>query len=424
MHWIPVDALLVFLIGLALVLWEIASHKRSCETDLISGAESLHKLDDFLADLLLGPGHETAPVVFGVLPNHLDQVQLRTIRRQGHQDQPVIDQPSRPLLRVDRMVHGGVVQHHQGQGFRPVPAGDPVDQVDDVLPPDRLVVHGMPQLARGIVPSPHDIGPLAAHPGLGFVGLAFGRPGPLHVRDVGEAAFIQVEQPDPPLARRRPAAPQGVLGGGKPLRAALFLSDRRVRFHDNPRAFRPAANRSRLKPGAAGCASLTRRAISCREHGSARAIASAVSSIATVSLGGRPPLWPFSSPINPTSRPPLFQLYPVCSLTPRISATTFAPWPLLKASSPSARGRKSRNGGLRESSSKVRGSASFNSIRKGMLRSQGREQTHKLTSIRSNRLYEHTYSYLPFSARTTLPFRIIIEPRVLMVAGMVRCGCA
>lgn len=292
-------------------------------------AEALEaNLNDLVtrSDLILGPSRETAPVRLGVPPDPLDQVQFRAIRRQVQQHQPVVDQPILPLFWVDRVMHRGVVQYHQSQGLPIFPPGDPVDPIDPIPAPDGRVLHVMPKRAGGIM------------------GVAPGGPGPLHVRKVGEAALVQIKQPDPALARGRLAALQGGAGRLEPLGAPLFFSDRRVRFHDSPRAFRPAASRSRRKSAASGWASFTRRAISRKAHGSARATASAVSNIVAVSLAGRPPLCPFSSPTRPRVCQPFSQLYTVWGVTPRMSDTTFGPWPLLNASTPSARGRKSRTG--------------------------------------------------------------------------------
>ncbi len=79
-------------------------------------------------DLFLGPGLEAAPVVLGVPPDNLDQIQFRAVGRQMHQDQPMVDQPILQFLRINIMVHGGVFQHHQRErghlGFMGWPLGD------------------------------------------------------------------------------------------------------------------------------------------------------------------------------------------------------------------------------------------------------------------------------------------------------------
>jgi hypothetical protein len=84
------------------------------------------------------------------------------------------------------------------------------------------------------------------------VRLALGIPGPLHVGNRAEAAFVQVKQTDFAGTGGFLAVFQVDAGGLELDRAAAFFKDSRERVNDSPLVRKPADNRSRLKSGACG----------------------------------------------------------------------------------------------------------------------------------------------------------------------------
>ena len=62
-----------------------------------------------MANRLLGPRCETSPVVFGVFPDNLDQIQLWAIGRQMEQHRTMLDEPAIERFLIDVMMNLGVV---------------------------------------------------------------------------------------------------------------------------------------------------------------------------------------------------------------------------------------------------------------------------------------------------------------------------
>ena len=191
-------------------------------------------------------------MVFGLLPHDFDRVKFRTVGRQVHQQQAMIDQPIVELFRVDAVMNGGVVQHDDRQRQPWCALGDTVDQCHDGVAADGLRVQIMPEVPRGIVQRAHDIDPLAREAGICRVWFAFRVPSTLHVGDIAETAFVQIKQADFAGARGFLTLFQVDAGRFEPLPAASFFKDSRVRVNARPRARKPADKRSRLKSGASG----------------------------------------------------------------------------------------------------------------------------------------------------------------------------
>lgn len=150
------------------------------------------------------------------------------------------------------MVHGRVVQYHDSQRHALFALGNPVDQVNHLGASDGVRVQVVPELSGGKLQGANHINAVLTGTGIGGMGLAFGRPGSLHIGDAGKATFVQIEQTDLLRLSGAPQTFQVVLCGLKLLGIAFFFSDRRVRVNDKPRFLRCRANESRLKTGASG----------------------------------------------------------------------------------------------------------------------------------------------------------------------------
>jgi hypothetical protein len=162
-------------------------------------------------------------MVLGVLPDDFDRVQLRTIGWEMEQNQTMLDQPFVQLFSVDVVVDAGIVQHHHRQWHPLFTPGNTVDQIDDRRAFDRLAVKIIPELAAGIVQRTDHVHALFGNAGVRRVWDALGRPRPLHVRNVGEPAFIQVKQADLALSGGVLKLFQVFLSGREAFRVAFFL---------------------------------------------------------------------------------------------------------------------------------------------------------------------------------------------------------
>jgi hypothetical protein len=228
-------------------------------------------------------------MVLQVLPDDLDGVEFRAVRRQVHQHQAVPDQPFVQFFGVDVVMGAGIVQDDQCQGHPLLTLGDSVDQGDHGIAPDGLAVQVVPDRAGGVVQCTDHVDPHPGRTGIRRMGLAFGRPCPLHTGYRAEAALVQVEQAQLARPCRVLATPEVGLCGLEPVGAAFFFNDSRVRLKDSPRFFSPLARQSRLNGGASGWRSRNAWSICAKVQGAARATASAVSSSTAVNFAGAPP---------------------------------------------------------------------------------------------------------------------------------------
>jgi len=133
-------------------------------------------------------------MVLQVFPDNLDGVEFWAVRRQVHQHQAVFDQPFVQFFRIDVVMGSGIAQHDQCHRHPFVTPCDTVDQGDHGIALDGLAVQVVPDRAGGVVQRADHVDPRPWRTGVRRMGLAFGRPGPLHVGDRAEAALIQVKQ--------------------------------------------------------------------------------------------------------------------------------------------------------------------------------------------------------------------------------------
>lgn len=228
-------------------------------------------------------------MVLQVFPNDFDQVEFWAVRRQVHQHQAVLDQPSVQYVGVDVVMGPGIVQDDQGQRHPLLTLGDAVNQGDYGIALDGFGVQVVPDRAGGVVQCADHVHPRPGRTGIRRVGLPLGRPRPLHVGDGGKTALVEVEKAQLARPGRRLATLEVGLCGLELVGAAFFFSVSRVRVKDRPRLFRWAAKLSRLNVGASGWVSRSPWSICAKVQGAARAMASAVSTSAAVSLVGAPP---------------------------------------------------------------------------------------------------------------------------------------
>jgi len=226
-------------------------------------------------------------VVLQVLPDDLNRVEFRAVRREVHQHQAAFEQPFVQFFGVDFVMGAGIV--HQRQRHPLHTLGDAVDQGDHGVAPDRLGVQVLPNNSPGdLVQRAYHVHP---RPGTGIrsIGLAFERPRPLHAVYRAKTALVQVKQAQLARLCRRLATLEVGLRGLELVGAAFFFSDNRVRLKDSPRFFSPLARQSRLNGGASGWCSRNAWSICAKVQGAAWATASAVSSSSAVNFAGAPP---------------------------------------------------------------------------------------------------------------------------------------
>ena len=189
-------------------------------------------------------------MVLQVLPDDLNRVEFRAVRREVHQHQAAFEQPFVQFFGVDFVMGAGIV--HQRQRHPLHTLGDAVDQGDHGVAPDRLGVQVLPNNSPGdLVQRAYHVHP---RPGTGIrsIGLAFERPRPLHAVYRAKTALVQVKQAQLRLSCRSLATPQVFPHGFELFRTAFFFSESRVRVKDKPRFFRLADRQSRLNGGASG----------------------------------------------------------------------------------------------------------------------------------------------------------------------------
>jgi hypothetical protein len=133
-------------------------------------------------------------MVLQVLPDDLNGVEFRAVRRQVHQHQAVFDQPFVQFFGVDVVMGAGIVQHRQRQRHPLAAPCDAVDQGDHGITLDGRAVQVVPNSPGGVVQRTDHVHPRPGRTGVGDMGLAFGRPSPLHVGYRAETALVQVKQ--------------------------------------------------------------------------------------------------------------------------------------------------------------------------------------------------------------------------------------
>lgn len=322
-------------------------------------AVPIDKCANIAEQSIASPGCEASPVILGVLPEDLDEIQFRAIGRQIQRDEAVIYQTSISNLLIDVVVHRSIVHHHEGEVVRSGRLCQVVEEVDHTVAGDRMVADVEAELVLAVVESAHHGGSLASQTGIRCMGLPQGRPASLDIGHVREARLVEVEEFDLTRPSTRLNLAHGFLDAPEVQFVPFFLRESRFRLKESPRVFRPTDRRSRLNAGASGKRSCIRVASLARVSGSWRAISAAASSSSPVRFTGAPPLCPSRMPTKPRSRQPLAQFYTGWSLIRRKSQISTTPRPEFSASSPNARRRKSGYLWCFESCSKVSISSAY-----------------------------------------------------------------
>lgn len=215
-------------------------------------AEASEKGTHHVEQKILRPGLEGTPMIFGMLPENLDQVEFRVVGGQIHRHKAMQQQPTVQDRLIDMVMHRGLVHDQNCLFIRRGGLGQAIKKGKDVLAPDRMVtglemrmVTGLEmQMAAGIVKRPHYIGPFAAETGVCRVRLRQRRPASLHIRQAGEPRLIEVKQFNLVVAGSLFHQAQGILQALELCFVTFFLRESRVRLKDSPRFFSPIESRN------------------------------------------------------------------------------------------------------------------------------------------------------------------------------------
>ena len=75
----------------------------------------INQFGDLTREGFTRPGRESAPVIFGLLPQDLDHVEFRAVGRQIQGDEAVLDHPALQDCGLDVQVNGGVVHDDESE---------------------------------------------------------------------------------------------------------------------------------------------------------------------------------------------------------------------------------------------------------------------------------------------------------------------
>ena len=117
-------------------------------------------------------GSEIAPMVLGVFPKNLDEIEFWSAGRQIEQEEFVVGLSALSECGFNLLMDQGLVQSQEGElvgvrGFRQM-----VKEWNDVFSPDVVFVKLEMPFSLGVVQGPHGLDPLAAKAGVRRVGLA------------------------------------------------------------------------------------------------------------------------------------------------------------------------------------------------------------------------------------------------------------
>lgn len=297
---------------------------------------------DLGLQLICRPGDDAAPVVLGVLPDDLDEIQLGRVGWQEVEDQAMIEQPLIPLFLGNGVVDGCVIQHHDRKSGRVRLSRQTIHEANHRLCAHRTKDRLVPQTRLlTVLQGAQHIEPLTSQAGIGDVGLAQRQPSTLNIGKGGKLRAIHIEQIECVLLGPFLKRVHGFASAGECLGVVHFFRLRRVRLKLMLRAFRPIAKRPRLNDCASGWTALIASAISRKVMGCSQAQFLPVSSIAAVNFAGLPPLWPTRIPASPLSSHHRAQLRILYGVTFSTSDATLLLCPFASANRPRARCRTS-----------------------------------------------------------------------------------
>ncbi len=176
-------ALAVIVILSALAAW-ISNHAKLMELC----AKACHQGLDLANPSGRSPGSEIAPMVLGVFPKNLDEIEFLAVGRQIEQEEFVVGLPALGDGGFDILMDRGIVQSQEGEfvgvrGFRQM-----VKEWNDVFSPDVVFVKLEMKFSLGVVQAPMALTRL--RPRLAFA--VWGWPNGAPLRWSGSAEFSQV----------------------------------------------------------------------------------------------------------------------------------------------------------------------------------------------------------------------------------------
>jgi hypothetical protein len=176
-------------------------------------------------------------MVLELLPNDFDQVELGTVRRQMDQKCAVVNEPAIEDVVRNVVMDACIVQNDQRRSFVAL-ADDAVKEVDHAFAIDGAAMDFGVQLVRPEVQSA-EYGTRTVLGGFRGMRFTTRRPRTLYRRRGAETGLVKVDQPDSTLRVCLTRKRQRVLPSEEFVFGALFLSEKRVRLNDSPRAINP-----------------------------------------------------------------------------------------------------------------------------------------------------------------------------------------
>ena len=178
-------------------------------------------------------------MIFGLFPQYFDHVEFWTVRWQIDKGGVVYGEPTGGDFVIKPMMDFGVIKNDEGRLGRGDVKKHVVDEGDEGWTLDGANGLLMNELRVSEIQSAHDRHALMVL-GRGPVGLAQGRPAPLHGRRSGKPGFVVVDQLTLPLPGKDLEFGKFGCAGGKFVRVAFFLRDHRVRLKLKPCALSAA----------------------------------------------------------------------------------------------------------------------------------------------------------------------------------------
>ena len=177
----------------------------------------------FGLQLISRPRGEATPVVLGILPNDLDEIQFWRIGRQEEEDQAMSEQPMVTCFLRDGMVDRGIIQHHDRNSGWIRSGGQAVDEANHRLCAYVAEARLVPQVrCLAVLQGTQHIEPFAPQAGISDVRHTQRRPGALNIGQSGKPRAIHVKQIERFLLGTYLKCDHGVACSGEGIGVAFF----------------------------------------------------------------------------------------------------------------------------------------------------------------------------------------------------------
>lgn len=176
-------------------------------------------------------------MVLELFPDDLDEIQFGTVRRQMNQESAMVNEPAIKDVIRNVVMDARIIQNDQRRSLVAL-ADDAVEEVDHPFAIDGAAMDFGVQLPRPEIQCA-EYGTRAVLGGFRGMRLTARRPGTLYRRRGAETGLVKVDQPDNTLGGGLTRQRQRVLPGEEFFFGPLFLSEKRVRLNDSPRAINP-----------------------------------------------------------------------------------------------------------------------------------------------------------------------------------------